>query len=138
MPPAIARIRVFFEQKKPLLRQPPVLVGLCGLLLLIILVSVVAIRSSRGPAANVNAVITPNAGPTEAQAPQQATPTPDVEPSPQPGGSKTQNPSPRRDPADRPAGTSREKKNEKGFLKKTGDTFKKGANKIRKIFKNPF
>jgi eukaryotic-like serine/threonine-protein kinase len=137
MPPAIARIRVFFDQKKPLLRQPPVLVGIVGLLLLVVLVSVVAVRSARGPAtANVNAAIEPNPAPAETSSPQ-ATPTPATEQSPSQGdGNRTQNQPTRRDQSNRTA--NNQKRGGKNILEKTGDTFKKGAKKIKKIFKNPF
>jgi serine/threonine protein kinase len=134
--PAIARIRVFFDQKKPLFRQTPVLVGLGALLLLVIMVSVVAVRSSRGPAANVNATIAPNAAPTEAPSPL---PTPDTDPSPQANGNRTQNSPPRHDQSNKTtANSNRQKQGGKNILEKTGDTFKKGAKKIKKIFKNPF
>ncbi len=137
VPPAIARIRVFFDQKKPLLRQPPVLVSLAGLFLLVVLVSVVAIRSSRSPAAaNVNTAIESNPAPAET-APPQPTPTPDAEPSPtQADGNRTQNQPPRRDQSNRTA--NNQKRDGKNILEKTGDTFKKGAKKIKRIFKNPF
>jgi serine/threonine protein kinase len=134
--PAIARIRVFFDQKKPLFRQTPVLVGLGALLLLVIMVSVVAVRSSRGPAANVNATIAPNAAPTEAPSPL---PTPGTDPSPQANGNRTQSSPPRHDqPNKTTANSNRQKQGGKNILEKTGDTFKKGAKKIKKIFKNPF
>jgi serine/threonine protein kinase len=135
--PAIARIRVIFDQKKPLLRQTPVLVGLAALLLLVIMVGVVALRSSRGPAANVNAAISPNAAPSEAPSPQ-ATPPSGTEPSPQAGGNRTQNSPPRHDQANKATANNREKQGGKNILEKTGETFKKGARKIKKIFKNPF
>jgi serine/threonine-protein kinase len=138
VPPAIARIRVFFDQKKPLLRQPPVLVGIVGLLLLVVLVSVVAVRSARGPAtANVNAAIEPNPAPVETSSSPQATPTPTSEQSPsQADGNRTQNQPTRRDQSNRTA--NNQKRGGKNILEKTGDTFKKGARKIKKIFKNPF
>jgi serine/threonine protein kinase len=137
--PAIARIRVFFDQKKPLLRQTPVLVGLAALLLLVIMVGVVAVRSSRGPSANVNATITPNAAPAGESPSPLLTPTPDADPSPQANANRTQNSQPRHDQPNRAtANNNREKRGGKNILEKTGDTFKRGAKKIKKIFKNPF
>lgn len=135
--PAIARIRVFFDQKKPLLRQPPVLAGLVSLLLLIVVGAVIAIRSTRPPATNVNTAIDAPQPPTETQSPQEAAPSPEAERSSQPNGRQPQNPSSRRDQSNRPA-SSNQRKNGKNIFQKGADKLKTGAKKIKKIFKNPF
>lgn len=135
--PAIARIRVFFDQKKPLLRQPPVLAGLVSLLLLIVVGAVIAVRSTRPPATNVNAAIDVPQPPAETQSPQEAAPKPEAERSSQPNGRQPQNPSSRRDQSNRSA-SNNQRKNGKNIFQKGADKLKTGAKKIKKIFKNPF
>jgi serine/threonine protein kinase len=134
--PTIARIRVFFDQKKPLLRQPSVLAGLFSLLLLIVVGAVIAVRSSRTPATNVNAAIEVDQPPLETSSPQ-STSTPEAEPS-QPNGRRTQNPSSRRDSSNRSANSNRDRNDGKNIFKRGAEKLKTGAKKIKKIFKNPF
>ena len=133
--PAIARMRIFFDQKKPLLRQPTVLGGLFCLLLLIIVGAIIAVRSSRAPATNVNTAIEANQPPLETESPQ-TTPTPGAVPS-QPSGRQTQSQPTRRDQSNRSAG-SNQKRDGKNIFQKGADKLKTGARKIKKIFKNPF
>ncbi|HEY0407756.1 MAG TPA: serine/threonine-protein kinase [Pyrinomonadaceae bacterium] len=133
----IARIRVFFEQKKPLLRQPRVQASLIGLFFVVIVISALAIRSSRAPSANTNAAIESAPAPSETGSPQQqATPSPESEPSPD--AHKTTSQPSRREQSNKSAGGNQEKRNDKNILEKSADKLKSGAKKIKKIFKNPF
>jgi eukaryotic-like serine/threonine-protein kinase len=139
IPPAIARIRIFFDQKKPLLRQPRVLAGIIMLLFVAIVAVGLAVRSWRTPAAaNINTAIDATT-PTEAAAPQ-VTPTPEASPSP----TDRKNQSTHREEPNKQAG-NHEKKNDNNVLdslknraKKIGSGAKKLGSKAKKIFKNPF
>jgi serine/threonine protein kinase len=133
-PLTIARIMVFFEQKKPLLRQPRVLASLVALFFVAVVVSALAIRSSRAPSANANTAIEAAPAPSETASPQQqATPSPDAEPSPD--EHKTQNQSSRHEQSNKPAGANQGKRNGKNIFQKGADKLKSG---VKKIFKNPF
>lgn len=127
-PPAIARIRIFFDQKKPQLRQPAVLASLIVLLLIVVVIAGIAIRSSRSPAANVNTALAPNSATTETASPQAA---PDTVPSPQPEDHKTQNQSSRREESNKTA-SNRGKKDEQSSF----DRFKSRAKSVAKKLKN--
>jgi serine/threonine-protein kinase len=135
--PAIARMRIFFDQKKPLLRQPRVLVSLIILSLVVVVITAIAIRSSRVPPTNVNAAIDGAPAPSETASPQ-STPTPDAEQSPQNGTNKSPNQPTRRDQPNRAGSNNREKPKDKNIFQKGADKLKGGAKKIKKIFKNPF
>lgn len=139
--PAIARMRIFFDQKKPFLRQPRVLASIVALLLIIVVLSALAIRSSRvsnanvNTNANINAAIDTSPLPEGAAAPQ-ATPSPDAGSSQ--NGHKSQNQSARRDQSSRQQGDDQQKKNGKNVFQKGADKIKSVPGKIKKIFKNPF
>ena len=136
IPPAIARIRVFFDQKKPLLRQPRVLAGIISLLLLVAVGTVIAVRSRRAPVVNVNAAIDPKPTPAEAVS---SPPAPlNVNDAETPTGRRTQNQPAHREQSNRATVNNREKKDGRNILERTGDKLKSGAKKIKKIFKNPF
>lgn len=136
-PPAIARIRVFFEQKKPYLRQPRVLAGMAALLLLVGVAGIIVVNSKRAPTANVNAALDTAPAPVAEGVNAQATPSP--APTPADEGRRTQNQpsSARRDQSNR-ATNNRAAKNDKNILQKSADKLKSGAKKIKRIFKNPF
>ncbi|MDX6693967.1 MAG: eukaryotic-like serine/threonine-protein kinase [Blastocatellia bacterium] len=132
----IARIRVFFEQKKPLLKQPRVLASVIALFFVIVVASALALRSSRAPSANTNAAIESAPTPSETASPQQATPSPESEASPD--EHKTTNQSSRHEQSNKTVSNNQDKKNDKNILEKSADKLKSGAKKIKKIFKNPF
>lgn len=136
-PPAPSRIRVFFDQKKPLLRKLPVLASLIGLILIVGVVAGVVIMSSRAPAANVNANAALDSNPPhDGTSSTQATPTPDATPSPSPEDHRPQNQASYS--SNKTANSNRDNPKDKNIFQKGADKVKSGAKKIKKIFKNPF
>lgn len=132
-----SRIRVFFNQKKPLLRKLPVLASLIGLLLIVGVVAGIVVMSSRAPAANANANAALDANPTQdgtTAAP--ATPTPEATPSPSPEERKPQNQAAHS--PNKTVNSNRDNQKDRSFFEKSKDKVKSGAKKIKKIFKNPF